>query len=316
MFTTILLIILAVLFILAKMTVLVEQRESVIVERLGKYKTTLNPGLHFLIPFVDNAAYSVEIREQVLDVPPQQCITRDNVQVIVDGLVYLKVTDPYNSSYGIADYRRAAVDLAQTTMRSEIGKMDLDETFKERETLNERIISEIDKASESWGIKVLRYEIKNITPSREQIDTMEKQMEAERQKRATIIRTDGERTATILVSEGERQSAINVSEGERQSAINQSEGKKIEEINYGKARSGEIKVISNAIAQGIEKVSESVQDSGGDKALRYHLVDGYIKELGKVFKETQLTIIPADLGKLGGLFEGLKSTVQTKGGEN
>lgn len=316
MFTTILLIIMAVLFILAKMTVLVEQRESVIVERLGKYKATLSPGLHFLIPFVDNAAYSVEIREQVLDVPPQQCITKDNVQVIVDGLVYLKVTDPYNSSYGIADYRRAAVDLAQTTMRSEIGKMDLDETFKERETLNERIISEIDKASESWGIKVLRYEIKNITPSREQIDTMEKQMEAERQKRATIIRTDGERTATILVSEGERQSAINVSEGERQAAINQSEGKKIEEINYGKARSEEIKLISNAIAQGIEKVSESVQESGGDKALRYHLVDGYIKELGKVLKETQLTIIPADLGKLGGLFEGLKSTVQTKGGEN
>ena len=315
MFTTILIIILAILFILAKMTVLVEQRESVIVERLGKYKATLNPGLHFLIPFVDNAAYSIEIREQVLDVPPQQCITRDNVQVIVDGLVYLKVTDPYNASYGIADYRRASVDLAQTTMRSEIGKMDLDDTFKERETLNERIISEIDKASESWGIKVLRYEIKNITPSREQIDTMEKQMEAERQKRATIIRTDGERTATILVSEGERQSAINQSEGERQSAINHSEGKKVEEINYGKARSGEIKLISNAMAVGIEKVSQSVQESGGDKALRYHLVDSYIKELGKVLKETQLTIIPADLGKIGGFFEGLKSTVQTKGGE-
>lgn len=315
MFTTILIILLLLLFVLAKMTVLVEQRETVIVERLGKYKATLNPGLHFLVPFVDRAAYNVEIREQVLDVPPQQCITKDNVQVIVDGLVYLKVTDSYNASYGIADYRRAAVDLAQTTMRSEIGRMDLDDTFKERETLNERIIAEIDKASETWGIKVLRYEIKNITPSREQIDTMEKQMEAERQKRATIIRTDGERTATILVSEGERQSAINQSEGERQTAINQSEGSKIEEVNYGKARAGEIELISNAVATGIEKVSEAVQSEGGDKALRYHLVDTYIKELNTVLKESQITIIPGELGQLSGLLEGLKTGITQNGGK-
>lgn len=187
-----------------KTFIVVTMREEVIKERLGKYVATLKPGFHFLITFVDSAAYTREMREQVLDVPSQACITNDNIQVEVDGLVYIKVGDAFKASYGIGNYKAAAVNLAQTTMRSEIGKMTLDQTFSERETLNSKIVQEIDKASDSWGIKVLRYELKNISPSRTVIDTMEKQMEAERSKRAEVTLSSGEREARIKISEGER----------------------------------------------------------------------------------------------------------------
>jgi len=239
--TIIAVILIFTLIILNKMFIIVTMRENVIKERLGKYKDTLKPGFHFMIPFVDNAAYRQELREQVIDVPSQSCITSDNIQVDVDGLIYIKVVNSYKASYGIANYRNGAVNLAQTTMRSEIGKMKLDSTFSERDSLNEKIVKEIDVASDPWGIKVLRYEIKNIEPSKTIAETMEKQMEAERQKRAEITLSSGEKQSRINVSEGERQQAINLSEGDKQKRINEADG-----------RAKEISLLASATAKGIE----------------------------------------------------------------
>src|SRR5690625_4853458 len=225
MWTTLLILVLISYFIFTRLFRIVEMREEVIQERLGKYKKTLKPGFHFLIPFVDKAAYSQEMREQVIDVPSQTCITNDNIEVAVDGLVYIKVMDSHRASYGISDYRAAAVNLAQTTMRSEIGKITLDDTFSERELMNENIVREVDKASNPWGIKVMRYEIRNIRPSAEIIDTMEKQMEAEREKRAEITNSEGMRQARINESEGEKRSQVLISEAERQRRINEAIGR-------------------------------------------------------------------------------------------
>ena len=209
---TILLILFVILFfVVTRLFIIVEMREEVIQERLGKYKKTLTPGFHFMIPFVDRAAYHQEMREQVIDVPSQTCITKDNIEVSVDGLVYIKIMDSYRASYGISDYIAASVNLAQTTMRSEIGKITLDDTFSEREKMNENIVKEIDEAADPWGIKVMRYEIKNIRPSNDIVDTMEKQMEAERKKRADITNSEGFREARINESEGEQKSQILIS---------------------------------------------------------------------------------------------------------
>jgi len=217
--------VLLALWVLVKLMVIVPMRQNNIVERLGKFLAVLKPGFHLVIPFIDRIAYRQEIREQVMDIPAQSCITKDNIQVSVDGLVYLKVMDAERASYGIGDYRRASINLAQTTMRSEIGKLTLGDTFAQREDLNIRIVSEVDKASDPWGIKVLRYEVRNITPSRQVMNTLEKQMEAERSKRAEITLATAEKEAKILVSEGHRQEAINLSEGEKQKRINEAKGK-------------------------------------------------------------------------------------------
>ena len=222
---TLTMIILVIAFIFYHLILIVPMREACVIERLGKFKGVLDPGLHLLIPFVDRVAHRHEIREQCLNIPHQSCISRDNIQVDVDGLLYIKVMDPYKASYGIEDYLVAAVNLAQTTVRSEVGKLTLGETFSEREKLNETIVREIDDASEPWGIKVLRYEVMNITPSVNVIDTLEKQMEAERQKRAEITLANAERDSTINLSEGDRQEAINLSEGERQKRINEALGR-------------------------------------------------------------------------------------------
>ena len=220
MYIVITLLILFGCFVIYKMIIIVPERENVIVERLGKYDRTLAPGLFFLIPFIDKAAYRQEIREQVLDIPSQSVITSDNIQVEVDGLLYLQVMDAKKASYGIGNYYAASINLAQTTMRSEVGKIPLGEIFSERDTVNHKIIAEIDKASDSWGVKVLRYEIKDITPTKHVIDTLEKQMEAEREKRAEITRATAEKEKLINVSEGQRAMAINISEGEKQKRIN------------------------------------------------------------------------------------------------
>lgn len=238
------LFVLFIFFILYKLLLIVPMREVNVIERLGKFRAVLQPGFHFLIPFFDRVAYKHEIREQVLDVPPQSCISKDNTQLEVDGLVYLKVMDGKLASYGIENYRLAAVNLAQTTMRSEIGKLNLSQTFSERDSLNESIVREIDKASDSWGIKVLRYEIKNITPSRHVIHTLEKQMEAERSKRAEITLANAEKAAMINLSEGERQEAINVSEGQKQKRINEAKG-----------TAYEISIVAKAKAEGIDRKS-------------------------------------------------------------
>jgi len=283
-------------FVLTRLFQIVEFREEVIQERLGKYKKTLKPGFHFLIPFVDRPAYSQEMREQVLDVPSQTCITKDNIEVSVDGLVYLKVMDSYKASYGISNYRAAAVNLAQTTMRSEIGKMTLDDTFSERETMNENIVREIDKAADPWGIKVMRYELKNISPSMEIIDTMERQMEAEREKRAEITNSEGHRQARIFESEGEQQSKVLVSEAERQKRINEAKG-----------RAKEIELVATATAKGINRVAEAISKPGGDLAVKTKLVEQYIKQFGNIIQNSNVSVLPTETANLKTFFEGVST---------
>lgn len=303
MWTTLLIVIVLSYFILTRLFQIVEFREEVIQERLGKYKKTLKPGFHFLIPFVDRPAYSQEMREQVIDVPSQTCITKDNIEVAVDGLVYLKVMDSHKASYGISNYQAAAVNLAQTTMRSEIGKMTLDDTFSERDKMNENIVREIDKAADPWGIKVMRYEIKNINPSNEIVDTMERQMEAEREKRAEITNSEGHRQARIFESEGEQQSQVLVSEANRQKRINEAKG-----------RAKEIELIANATAKGIRKVAEAIDKPGGDLAVKTKLVEKYIKQFGSIIKNTNVSVLPTETANLKTFFEGVSQVSDhTKG---
>lgn len=294
MLTPITILVLIVLFLLIKTFVVVPMREAVIIERLGKFRAVLQPGFHFLIPFFDRIAYRHEIREQVIDIPSQACITRDNIQVEVDGLVYLQVLDPKKASYGIGDYRRAGINLAQTTMRSEIGKLTLGKTFYERDLLNETIVKEVDKASDPWGIKVLRYELRNITPSSNVVHTLERQMEAEREKRAEITRASAEKEATINISEGERQEDINLSEGEKQ-----------RRINVAKGRAEAISIIAEATAEGTRLIAAAVQKEGGSAALKMQLVEEYIETLGEIVTKASVSVVPLELAKIKGFFEGL-----------
>jgi regulator of protease activity HflC (stomatin/prohibitin superfamily) len=289
-----------VLFILLKLILIVEMREVCVIERLGKFRAVMQPGLHFLIPFFDRVAYRHDTREQVLDIPAQSCITRDNIQVEVDGLVYIKVMDGAKASYGIEDYRKASVNLAQTTMRSEIGKLKLGQTFSERDQLNETIVREIDKASDPWGIKVLRYEVKNITPSVNVIHTLEKQMEAERKKRAEITLAEAEKESTINLSEGQRQEAINLSEGDKQKQINEALG-----------RAKEIEILADATAKGVEMIAAAAAREGGDKALKLRLVTEFIKQTGDILKTADVSVLPTEVAKLDGFFTGLDKVTQS-----
>lgn len=264
------------------------------IERLGKYSGIKYPGIHFLIPFFDRVAYRHETREQVLDIPSQSCISRDNIQISVDGLVYIQVMDGEKASYGIENYRKASVNLAQTTMRSEIGKLKLGETFSERDQLNETIVREIDKASDPWGIKVLRYEVKNITPSHNVFHTLEKQMEAERRKRAEITLAEAERESTINLSEGKRTEAINISEGDKQRQINEAHG-----------RAKEIEILAEATAEGINMIAEASTQPGGDKAIKVRLLNEFITQTGKIFDHAEVSILPSEVAKLNGFFNGM-----------
>ena len=295
MFTFFTVLVLIVLFILAKMFKVVHMREAAVKERLGKFSGMLQPGFHFLVPFIDRIAYRHEMREQVIDVPPQVCITRDNVQVEVDGVVYMKVMDPVKASYGMGDYRLGGVTLAQTTMRSEVGKLNLDHTFSERDTINENVVRTIDHASQPWGVKMIRYEIKNITPSKKMIDTMEKQMEAERQKRAEITLALASKESRINLSEGERQEAINLSEGEKQKKINEARGK-----------AKEIELLANATAAGIRRVAAAIRKPGGSQAIQMRIVEQFIEEFGRILAFANVSVVPAQLASLKGFFEGLE----------
>lgn len=310
MWTTLLILVVLLYFIFTRLFIIVEMREEVIQERLGKYKKTLKPGFHFMIPFVDRAAYSQEMREQVIDVPSQTCITKDNIEVAVDGLVYIKVMDSYKASYGISNYKAAAVNLAQTTMRSEVGKLTLDDTFSERDKMNENIVKEIDKAADPWGVKVLRYEIRNISPSKEIVDTMEKQMEAEREKRADITNSEGHRQARINESQGEQQSQVLISEAQRQRRINEAKG-----------RAKEIELVATSTAKGIRRVAEAISRPGGEMAVKTKLVEQYIDEFGNILKNSNISVLPTETANLKTFFEGVgkisshTSTDKTKGGE-
>ena len=290
---------LALLFIVVKLVLVVQMKEVCVIERLGKFRAVLQPGLHFLIPFIDRVAYRHETREQVLDIPAQSCISRDNIQISVDGLVYIQVMDGEKASYGIEDYRRASINLAQTTMRSEIGKLNLGQTFSERDTLNETIVSEIDKASDPWGIKVLRYEVRNITPSDNVIHTLEKQMEAERQKRAEITLAEAEKESTINLSEGERQEAINLSEGDKQKQINEAHG-----------RAQEIAILTQASAEGINLIAKAAALPSGDQAIKMRLLEQFISQTGNILKTADVSIVPSEVAKLEGFFQGMEKVTQ------
>lgn len=300
MFWTYLLITLSVLlFIFLKVFTVVEMREEALVERLGKYLKTLKPGLHFLIPIVDRVSYRQEMREQVIDVPSQSCITKDNIEVQVDGLLYIKVMDSYKASYGIGNYALAAVNLAQTNMRSEIGRISLDETFSEREMMNENIVREIDKASDPWGIKVLRYEIRNIRPSLAIIETLEKQMEAERAKRADILRSSGQKDAVI-----------NISKGDRQAAVLHSEAEKIRQINEAEGKAAEVRLIADATARGIERMAAAIEKQGGLTASHIQILEQFTDGLGEILETTQVTVLPTEVAKVKTALEGMSKLAQ------
>ncbi len=285
---------LIVLFLLKIFLVSVPMRQAFVIERLGKFQRVMNPGLRFMIPIIDRIAYRREIREQMHNIPPQHCITKDNIQVTLDGLIYIKVLNPELASYGIADYKRAAVNLAQTTMRAEVGKLDLGQIFSERESLNENIVKEIDRAAEVWGVKVMRYEVANIDPSDNVVHTLEKKMIAERERRKDITLATADKEAKINVSEGERQESINISLGERQKRINLAEGK-----------AKEIELLAQAQAEGIRLVAEAINQPGGDKALQMRLVERFIEELGTIMEQSDISVLPAEMARVKGIFEGI-----------
>ena len=266
-----------------KTAIVVPQQSAYVVERLGKYAKTLNAGFHILMPFVDVIRYRHSLKEFALDIPAQICITRDNVQVQVDGVLYLKVLNPERASYGIADYMFAISQLAQTTLRSEVGKIDLDRTFEERTNINTSVVSELDKASEPWGVKVLRYEIKNITPPADILAAMEKQMRAEREKRAVI-----------LTSEGTRDAAINTAEGVKQEVIKASEARKQQQINEAEGEAQAILAVARATADGLRMVAEALMVDGGDKAMQLRVAEQYVQQFGELAKKTTTLVLPAN----------------------
>jgi regulator of protease activity HflC (stomatin/prohibitin superfamily) len=279
-----------IIIIVAKTAVVVPQQSAYVVERLGKYSGTLGAGFHILFPFLDVIRYRHSLKEQATDIPEQVCITRDNVQVAVDGILYLKVLNPERASYGIADYGFAITQLAQTTLRSEIGKIDLDRTFEERANINTQVVTELDKASEAWGVKVLRYEIKNITPPQDILAAMEKQMRAEREKRAVILSSEGQRDAAINTAEGEKQQVIKASEGNKQQRINEAEG-----------QAAAILAVATATAEGIRKVAEAIQNEGGYEAVQLRVAEQYLTQFGQLAKEGNTLILPATLSDVGSM---------------
>ena len=307
---SIVLIALAVfIFIIFLKTIrIVPQRSAFIVERLGKYKTTFDAGFHILVPFIDKVSYRLSLKEQAIDVESQQCITKDNIAVEVDGILYLQVIDPKKAAYGIDNYRFASTQIAQTTMRSIIGKLELDRTFEERETINTSILEAVDMASDPWGVKVTRYEVKNITPPQSIKDAMEKQMRAVREKRAVIAESEGEKQAKINVAEGEKEKLIKTSEGEKQRRINEAEG-----------RAAEIEKVAAATAQGIRDISSAINEEGGKDAVNLRIAEQYLTEFGKLAHENNTMIIPSNLSDISGIiatatsvFEGSKKSKDQK----
>lgn len=282
-FATVLLVFAAVFVF--KAIRIVPQQEVWILERLGKFQASLQAGLHFVIPFVDVIRYRHSLKEIVLDIPAQVCITRDNVSVGIDGVLFFRVVDPIKASYGISDYIQAVVQLAQTTLRSEIGKIDLDRSFEERDKINAAVIMAIDQATEPWGVKVLRYELKSIQPPKDVLDAMEKQMRAEREKRANI-----------LTSEADRDSKINRAEGLKQETIKGSEADKQKQINEAEGRAQAILAVANATAEGLRQIASAMNSPGGDAAAKLKIAEEYVKQFGQVAYDARAIIVPANVG--------------------
>ena len=285
-------VLIAILVLVAvfKTLIVVPQQNAYVVERLGRFSGVLEGGVHILVPFFDAIRYRHTLKEQAMDIPEQICITKDNVQVGVDGILYMKVMDPRRASYGITNYVFAITQLAQTTLRSEVGKIDLDKTFEERAHINVQVVQELDKASEPWGIKVLRYEIKNITPPADVLAAMEKQMRAEREKRAVV-----------LTSEGERDAAINSAEGQKQQVIKASEAKKQQQINEAEGNAQAILAIARATAEGLREVAQATQVAGGFEAVQLRVAEEYIGRFGELAKATNTVILPANVADIGSM---------------
>jgi regulator of protease activity HflC (stomatin/prohibitin superfamily) len=279
-----------VIVLLVKTAVIVPQRSEYVIERLGKFARTLGAGFHILIPFLDKVAYRRSLKEQVMDIPSQTCITRDNVSVSVDGVLYIQVVDSKLSAYGIDDYLTASSQLAQTSLRSVIGRIELDRTFEERETINQSVVAAVDEAAQNWGIKVLRYEIKDIVPPHSVMEAMEKQMKAEREKRASIATSEGDRQSMINRAEGQRSEAIAVSEGEKQRRINEAEG-----------QAQEIALIAQATADGIRKIAASLSEEGGLTAANLRVAQQYIQEFGNLAKTNNTMIIPGNVADIASM---------------
>lgn len=297
-------LILFVFVLLGKTARVVPQKTVFIVERLGKYSQTLDAGFHILIPFIDRVAYRHSMKEMVIDVPPQGCITKDNISVEVDGILYVQITDPVKASYGVDNYIFASTQLAQTTMRSEIGRIDLDRTFEERDKINQEIVMAVDKAAAPWGLKVTRHEIKNIVPPPSIKDAMEKQMRAEREKRALIAE-----------SEGDKQAKINRADGDKAEAIAKSEGEKMKRINEAEGRAQEIERVAQATAKGIREIAMAINDKGGLDAVNLRIAEQYLGEFGKLAQKNNTMIIPSNLSDVAGtvgtiakIFSGMTQT--------
>ncbi len=275
---------------IAKTAVVVPQQSAYVVERLGRYREVLAAGFHILLPFLDVIRYRHSLKETAVDIPEQVCITRDNVQVGVDGVLYLKVMEPKRASYGVANYLFAITQLAQTTLRSEMGKIDLDRTFEERTHINSQVVAEVDEASDPWGIKVLRYEIKNISPPHDVLAAMEKQMRAEREKRAVVLTSEGERDAMINNAEGKKQEVIKSSEANRQQQINEAEGE-----------AQAILAVATATAEGIQRIAKAVQVPGGAEAVQLRVAESYIERFGELAKETNTVLLPANVADVASM---------------
>ena len=280
-----------VIVVIAKTAVVVPQQSAYVVETLGRYNNTMQAGFHILIPFVQRVSYKHTLKEQAVDIPEQICITRDNVQVGVDGVLYLQVLDAKNASYGITDYMFAISQLAQTTLRSEVGKLDLDRTFEERAAINSALVTELDKATSAWGIKVLRYEIKNINPPHDVLAAMEKQMRAEREKRAVV-----------LTSEGERDAQINNAEGDKQRVIKESEAAKQKQINEAEGEAEAILAVATATAEGLRRVAAAVDSEGGLSAMRLRVAEQYVEQFGRLGQAGNTFVVPADMGNMASMF--------------
>ena len=280
------------LFTISRIVRVVPQQQAWVVERLGKFNETLGAGMHILFPLLDTVRYKHSLKEIALDVPEQVCITKDNVQVAVDGVLYFKILNPERASYGISDYTYAISQLAQTNLRSEMGKIDLDRTFEERTNINTQVVQEVDKASEAWGVKMLRYEIKNITPPKDVLAAMEKQMRAEREKRAVVLQSEGERDAAVNSAEGQKQQVIKASEAKRQQQINEAEGQAQATL-----------AIATATAEGLRKVAETIKITGGFEAMQLRLAEQYITEFGKLAKSGTSMIVPANLSDVTSMLQ-------------
>jgi len=301
MYTSYVFIALAIIVVILvfRTATVVPQQSAYVVENLGKYSRTLQAGFHILIPFVERVAYRHSLKEQALDVPEQVCITRDNVQVGVDAVLYMQVLDPHLASYGITNYAFAIAQLAQTTLRSEIGKIELDRTFEARALINANVVAELDKASATWGVKVMRYEIKNIEPPKDVLSAMEKQMRAEREKRAVVLASEGERDAKINQAEGDKQRVIKASEATKQQQINEADG-----------QAAAILAVATATAEGLRRVGSALNEHGGIEAMQLRIGEEYVRQFGKLAKESTTLVIPGELSDLAAVVSMATSIVR------